>query len=582
MSMLRSGSAALLLALTGLAGCASVDAREESLAARLAAARADAEVNAAANNYSQFLIARYASLINDPGEAAEKYALVAKARPGDRSIVDRAVFSALLADQFKLARSIAARADTDALRNSDLARLTMAADALSHGRYDTVPAKLEGNDPGVFNSLIFSSLKAWALFGQGKTVEAQLELLEASSGDPYLDSLVLNLLGMMEVSSGDDETALDTFERINANGTLIATAADSYARLLSARGEGAKALAMLEAFRETTGHNPVITDLITRLDAGETLDIRRLTAREGAALSVYVPAAALAAQSQTDLPGVYYAVALELDPQLHAARSLWADALDTAGRHEDSIDMLETIPDSSPYYVSARGQLAWALRRDEQNEKALDLVYRTLENNPGRDLKIQMGDLLRSLERDGEAEAVFTEIIEADEAAGDEDWRLYYARGAVRERLGQWPRAEEDLKKALALEPNSAQVMNYLGYGWVDRGENLEEGLDLIRKALTLRPDSGAITDSLGWAHYKLGHIDKAIGYLERAVEIEPGLAEINDHLGDAYWAAGRHNEARFQWQRAITLSDDQEEINDLQRKVLTGPRPYPVQAQRP
>ena len=582
MNMLRSGSAALLIALMGLSGCVSVNSREDRLAARLAAARADAEVNAAANNYSQFLIARYASLINDPDEAAEQYALVAKARPGDRSIIDRAVFSALLADQFTLARSIAAKADSDALRNSDLARLTLAADALSRGQYDTIPSKLEGDDPGVFNSLIFSALRAWALFGQGRTVEAQLELLDASSGDPYLDSLVLNLLGVMEVSSGDDETALDTFGQIDANGTLTASAADLYARLLSANGEGEKALGMLEQFRDETGHNPVISDLIARLEAGETLEIRRLNAREGGALSVYVPAAALAAQSQTDLPGVYYAIALRLDPDLHAARSLWADALDTAGRHEASIDMLETIPDSSPYYVSARGQLAWALRRDQQNEKALDLVYRTLAGNPGRDLKIQMGDLLRSLERHGEAEAVFSEIIEADEAAGEQDWRLYYARGAVREALGRWPLAEKDLKTALDLQPNSAQVMNYLGYGWIDRGENLEEGLDLIRKALTLRPDSGAITDSLGWAHYKLGHYDKAIGYLERAVELEPGLAEINDHLGDAYWAAGRQTEARFQWRRAITLSEDEEEIDDLQRKVLTGPKPYPVQAQRP
>ena len=578
MSMLRFGSIASI-ALMGLVGCTTVDTRENALAARLAAARADAATEATADSYSQFLIARYASLVNDPGEAAEKYALVARDRPGDRSIIDRAVFSALLADEFTLARSISAKADPDALANSDLARLTLAADALARGNFATVPSKLEGEEYALFNSLIVEALRAWALFGEGKAGEAQLALLDASSGDPYLDSLVLNLLAVMEVASNEDDKALETFERIDANGTLIALAADSYARLLTSRGERDKARDVLQTFLVQAGPNPVVSDLISRINGGETLDVKRFDARQGAALSVYVPAAALAAQSQTDLPGVYYSIALRLDPDLHAARALWADALDTAGRRADSITLLEAIPASSPYYTSARGQLAWALRRDQQNEKALDLVYTTLAAKPQRDLKIQMGDLLRSLDRDGEAAEVFTEIINSDEIENRQDWRLFYARGALRESMGLWPLAEDDLKAALALNPNSADVLNYLGYSWVDRGVNLEEGLNLIRKALTLRPESGAITDSLGWAHYKLGNLDSAIGYLERAVELSPGVAEINDHLGDAYWAAGRVTEARFQWQRTISLTEDQQQIEVLERKLLTGPKPYRVRA---
>ena len=578
MSMLRFGSIASI-ALMGLVGCTTVDTRENALAARLAAARADAATEATADSFSQFLIARYASLVNDPGEAAEKYALVARDRPGDRSIIDRAVFSALLADEFTLARSISAKADPDALANSDLARLTLAADALARGNFATVPSKLEGEEYALFNSLIVEALRAWALFGEGKAGEAQLALLDASSGDPYLDSLVLNLLALMEVASNEDDKALETFERIDANGTLIALAADSYARLLTSRGERDKARDVLQTFLVQAGPNPVVSDLISRINGGETLDVKRFDARQGAALSVYVPAAALAAQSQTDLPGVYYSIALRLDPDLHAARALWADALDTAGRRADSIALLEAIPASSPYYTSARGQLAWALRRDQQNEKALDLVYTTLAAKPQRDLKIQMGDLLRSLDRDGEAAEVFTEIINSDEIENRQDWRLFYARGALRESMGLWPLAEDDLKAALALNPNSADVLNYLGYSWVDRGVNLEEGLNLIRKALTLRPESGAITDSLGWAHYKLGNLDSAIGYLERAVELSPGVAEINDHLGDAYWAAGRVTEARFQWQRTISLTEDQQQIEVLERKLLTGPKPYRVRA---
>lgn len=554
------------------AGCTSIDTSRSDLNARLAAARADAETNAVASDYSQFLIARYASLINDPEEAAEKYALVARSRPDDSSIIERAVFSALLANDFSLAHSISNRATADIRQQTSLTRMTLAADALARGKPAKVGPLLEGEDPGLFNSLIMNSLKAWALFEQGQPGEAQVALLDASAGDAYLDSIVLNLLGLMEVSSNEDKAAMETFAKLRANGAMIASTVESYARLLANYGEPQEALDVLAAFRDAAGHNPAVTELVWKIRNDKPVAIKRMTAREGAALSVYVPAAALAEQARNDLPGVYYAIALRLDPDLHAARALWADALDNAGRRDESIEMLGTIPANSPYYTSARGQLAWALRRSDKNEDALALVYKTLEGNPDRDLKIQMADLLRSLERDGEAAAVLTEIIDDDEAAGEPDWRLYYARGSVYERIGKWPVAETDLMTALELNPASPDVMNYLGYSWIDRNENLEEGLDLIRKALTLRPQSGAITDSLGWAYYRIGDYEKAVGYLERAAELEPGLAEISDHLGDAYWRLGRQTEARYQWQRAISVSEDEQEIDRLQRKLLTGP----------
>jgi len=68
------------------------------------------------------------------------------------------------------------------------------------------------------------------------------------------------------------------------------------------------------------------------------------------------------------------------------------------------------------------------------------------------------------------------------------------------ERTKQWDKAEADFKRVLEIEPDNADALNYLGYTWVDRGENLTEAFEMIRRALELEPGSGAITDSLGWA----------------------------------------------------------------------------------
>ena len=69
-------------------------------------------------------------------------------------------------------------------------------------------------------------------------------------------------------------------------------------------------------------------------------------------------------------------------------------------------------------------------------------------------------------------------------------WRL--------ERVGRWEPAEADLKKALELNPTEPEIMNYLAYSWIDRGQRLPEALAMIRRAVEARPDSGAMIDSLG------------------------------------------------------------------------------------
>ena len=555
-----------------LSACTMMPQADSALAGEAAFAEADGAFHSQAGDMGDFLIARYASLTNDPEAAAENYARIARIHPGDRSITERAVFSALLANDFPLALSISSQAGKSVLDETSLLRLTLAADAIASENFLAVSDLTARSQSGPFHTMVLGSLEAWAEFGLGNLAQAELKLMDAAGEDAYLRGIMLNSLALMEVAGGQDEEAIETLEVLSANGTLIASTADTYARLLAERGKRDAARDVLQTYLEQTGHNPRITDVLERLEAGEELGMKRLTAREGAALAIYVPAAALAAQSADDLPGVYYSIALHLDPDLQAARALFADALDRSGRSEEAIAMLEAIPASSPYHVSATGQLAWALYRAGRKDEALDLARRTLEGEPQRDLKIQMADLLSSLNQDEESLVVFDEIIRSDEASGIDDWRLYYARGTLHEALGRWPQAEEDLLKAKTLNPDSPEVLNHLGYSWVDRGLHLERGMDLIRQALSLRPNSGAITDSLGWGYYKLGDFERAVHYLELAAEIQPDLAEIIDHLGDAYWMTGRRLEARFQWERAITLLEDEQDIHRIERKMLTGP----------
>jgi Flp pilus assembly protein TadD len=129
----------------------------------------------------------------------------------------------------------------------------------------------------------------------------------------------------------------------------------------------------------------------------------------------------------------------------------------------------------------------------------------------------------------------------------------------------------KDFQKALELNPDQPQVLNYLGYSWVDQGVNLEAGMEMIKKAVELRPKDGYIVDSLGWAYYRLGRFDEAVKHLERAIELRPEDPTINDHLGDAYWKVGRELEARFQWSHARDLKPEPEDLVKIEAKLKDG-----------
>jgi len=150
-------------------------------------------------------------------------------------------------------------------------------------------------------------------------------------------------------------------------------------------------------------------------------------------------------------------------------------------------------------------------------------------------------------------------------------WTLFYFRGICFERSKQWPKAEADFKKALELFPEQPMVLNYLGYSWVDKGINLDEAFKMLGRAVDPRATDGYIVDSLGWAHYKLGHYSEAVQELEKAIELKPADPVVNDHLGDAYWRVNRKIEAHFQWNHARDMDPEPEDKPNILKKIESG-----------
>jgi Flp pilus assembly protein TadD len=350
--------------------------------------------------------------------------------------------------------------------------------------------------------------------------------------------------------AGRDAEALAAYEAAARGGLWLPTGVERHADLLVRLGRRDDAARLLNA--ESNRANPALAAALARVNAGERAAVEPLTPARGAAAGLYGLSAIFLGESDSTNGLAALTLALMLDPAYDGARLAFAQEHARLGHIDLARAALARIAPESPYAGAARMMEAWVLLDSGAEEEAIELAR---ANAASGDLRARrtLADMYRNLGRYGEAEPIYTSML----ADSPNDWRLHFARGAARERLGRWPDAEADLRRALELSPDQPEVLNYLGYSWIDRGEHLEEGLAMIRRAVELRPGSGAIIDSLGWAYYRLGDYAQALDHLERAVELEPADPTLNDHLGDVYWRLGRRIEARFQWQRALTLEPD-------------------------
>ena len=145
-------------------------------------------------------------------------------------------------------------------------------------------------------------------------------------------------------------------------------------------------------------------------------------------------------------------------------------------------------------------------------------------------------------------------------------------RGSSYERVGDWDKAEKDLKKSLELVPDEPYVLNYLAYSWVEKKINIDQALKMLKRATELKKNDGYIADSLGWAHYINKNYTEAEKYLKKAVELIPFDPIINDHYADSLWMLDKKIQARYFWKSILKLDDAKEKLKrNVSKKLIFG-----------
>jgi len=151
---------------------------------------------------------------------------------------------------------------------------------------------------------------------------------------------------------------------------------------------------------------------------------------------------------------------------------------------------------------------------------------------------------------------------------------FYYQVGSACERNQDRPTAEKYFRKCLAIAPDFAEALNYLGYMWAERGERLQEAKAMIEKAVKLEPENAAFLDSLGWVLFKLNQPKEGLDYLLQAIKhSEEPDPTLYDHLGDVYAALKHEDEARAAWRKSLSIEANEE----VKKKLEAGTPVQPL-----
>jgi len=518
-----------------------------------------------------YLAARHAQQLHDYGAAALYIGEALKADPGNNDLVRRAFLLRLGGGDITQALPLATRiADLD--RRSGMADLVLVLQAFKAGRYDEALTRAQSLPKEGVERLAAPILSAWAEIGQNKP-SAAMALVSNPKAPGSIPELTIFHAALIADRADRIDDAVKNYDKLtNAASRMTWRSVELAGNFFERHQRDAVARRLYDKLRAEPENGAVVDAAMARLDSGTIPKRLIVTPQDGAAEAMFDLASILNARDTFDLALIHAHLALYLKPDFPIAQLLLAELEEQLGHNEKALALYRAIDRTSPLSWSARLREAATLDQIGRTDEAVALLREMAGERPrDRQPAIELGDILRSHDRFGEAVIAYDDALARIGKNGTRDWRLYYSRGIALERSHQWPRAEADFRQALALEPEQPLVLNYLGYSWIDQGSHLDEGLKMVERAVALRPTDGYIVDSLGWAYFRLGDYGKAIEKLERAIEMVPEDPTINDHLGDAYWRGGRRLEARFQWNRALQFKPDQGEIQKIESKLEHG-----------
>ncbi len=543
------------------------------LAACAAMALASVPTMPQAQSAGAYLAAREAGARNDFAASPAFLDRLLEGDPENRMLLNSLLVNLVVLGERDRAKQVATQ-----LRaldpGNEVAGLVLVTEAFARQEHQAVLDLLAAAPIG--NDLIDALAPAWAQLGTGSMTEA-LDTLDSMAAREGMAAFALYSRALALALAGDAEGALAVIEApehgvanvLNRRGII------AHAQLMALADRAEDALALIDTVFVEPERDPRLARMIDAYSQGQPVPFDVITGAEDGMAEVFAVLATVMRQARNPQDGLLFGrLALALNPALSDTRLLLGQLFEDLDQPELAAQIYAEVPEDDFFAVSAAMGEAQTLFSLDRVDEALAVMEGLAERHADMPAVWHvLGDFRRFDNRTEAAVEAYDRAIDLIRTQGRApDWRLLHSRALMNHRLDRWDAAEADFRAALADEPDQPTVLNNFAYSMVERQENLEEALEMIRRAVEAEPDSGYFVDSLAWALFRMGRFDEALPHMERAVELLPSDAILNDHLGDVYWAVGRQREARFQWRRALSFGPhDDLDMDRVRRKLDIG-----------
>jgi len=218
-------------------------------------------------------------------------------------------------------------------------------------------------------------------------------------------------------------------------------------------------------------------------------------------------------------------------------------------------------PEAYRLYLLGRYQLN--KYTDEGIRKALENFRQAIDSDPGyalayvglADAYIAQGSFnaLSPKETFPKAKEAVLKALQLEEQLAEAHVSLANARFLYD---WDWAGAEDEFKRALAINPGYSDAHQMYGYFVSSKGRS-DEALREMRQAQELDPVSLPKTTAVGEALFDARRYDEAIAAFQKALEMDPNSGFAYWALGRSYTEKGMYPEAITAFKKSIPLSGD-------------------------
>jgi putative PEP-CTERM system TPR-repeat lipoprotein len=382
----------------------------------------------------------------------------------------------------------------------------------------------------------------------GKPEAARQRYEAMLAKDPKNDQLLLALVDMLQQTQAPAADIDKIIERAIAANPTAARPRVLKVNTLIQRRDAKSALVAAQQAQAALPQDVQVLDALGRaqLAAAEYEQAIATFGKLAALQPKYAPA--LLAQGQAyaaakDWSGARQVIqkAIDLQPNLIEARmGLVRVGIQSGGFGEAraAARSIQKLAPTQTIGVLAEVDVLTAQNNLGEAERVLRSALEKMKN-PG--LVVRLVALLDSQGRKQDAEAV----ANAWAAQNPKDIVIYTVAAQLNLQRKDYAEAVRWYKSALKAQPNNALTLNNLAWalGQLHDPSALEYG----DKALSLAPNSAPILDTVGWLNIERGNVARGVELLEKANKLAPNVPAVQLNLAKALIKAGKSGPARQQ-----------------------------------